>query len=705
MKRVLGIILSIALIFGMILPNMNAVATEAKTLEKVEAKYHGVIVEGMSPDQIDESKVEYICTFSDGDKESFYIYETVLGEEVAPMLNPQDVSSEGTWKAGKQYYTGELCGKTFQLEVDVISKNDSPIKSISAVSTMDLVVDWHTYQGEPILEYCNPKVTITYKDDSKETITYAALKTKFKGVTPTMAIENQSTQGVGKKTVTLDFYGRTCYFDVNVIENPVDHISAVTTKPLIKGYRDIYSIVYDGGLIISVYYKDGTVIKGTPNEFMYLLNDFPSDMIDYNPNKIVIGKNVRTLHFLEKTCEVEYEVIEDTNSVVALEANTKEDAIVYQNTSMNGRTWYSFEHLIDVTLTYKDGSKLTGTINEVNEKLEQTGIRPVFAEAEESCEDWGLGKHEVVVSYMDLEKTVEVEVVENIYEKATISNENDLTVVLEKKNGEKEIYKANKFLLSGTCGESWNIVGYLETDKGTLPVEVKFLGGRNPEYTEISYMVINGVKSSALSGCEWMEQQMITRMYGDVPKVSVNNSVAELKEMSFSDMDYITGTAESMDVWLAISEKQGSVTKEEQQLLDKAADALGAYKTGVVVDLTLYKGNTDEAQKVPEPNGKVSITMAVPESVLASGTDPSTMKIIRIHEGKTEVLNCTYDATSKTVTFETDAFSTYSLAYQGTGIGSATPSPNTGDYNAVIGYMMLCMAMIVVVFAKKKEYN
>ena len=196
-------------------------------------------------------------------------------------------------------------------------------------------------------------------------------------------------------------------------------------------------------------------------------------------------------------------------------------------------------------------------------------------------------------------------------------------------------------------------------------------------------------------------------MYGNVPKITVNNSATELKEMALTDMDYLRERESEIEVWLEVSEKAGNISAEDQTLLNQATEQLEDYETGVVLDFTLYKQYYDMSrevkEKVPEPNGKVSITMAVPEEVLASGTDPSTIKMIRIHNGKTEVLPCVYDATAKTITFETDAFSTYSLVYQGTGTNSQPSSPNTGDSHAVMGYMVLCFAMMAVMFVSKRR--
>jgi len=708
LKKIVGIILSLVLVCGTVLPNIKADATG--NIEKVEAKYHGTMVEGMKAEP-DTRKMEYIFTFADGSVESYYRYEEVFGQPIAPNLIAEDTLADGTWSAGKHYWTGNVCGKDIRVEVDVLSKEENPIKHISAVATQELVADWHwgSYMGEnPFLQvmYSYPDVTVTLADGTKETIPYTALQYKYPGMEPKLKIDNDSLEGVGKRTATLEFYGHTCTFEVNVIENPVEKISAVTTKPLVEGWRPFYSLSLDGGLIVTAHYKDGRTVSCTPDEMMTMYNDYPTET--KMPETVVLGKNTATITALGRTCDVEFEVVQDSNPVVGMDAKVQDGAKIYETTISNTKQYYKFDHLIDVTLHYKDGSTLSGTVDEVNQQLEDISINPVFTEGYQYENAWGIGKHTVEVSYMDFSKQVEVEVVENPYKKATISNEDGLTVVLEKTNGEKETYKANKFASGGSTGNMTTMAGYLTTDKGTLPVDVRYVGGFDPDYSNIAFMSIQGVKTNSLADCEWLEQQMITEMNGNVPEIKVNNSASELKDMALTDADYNAGRVDYVDVWLEASEKQGKITAEEQTLLDEAKKGeMANYKDGLIIDFTLYKKygtmSGTEIEKVSEPNGKVSITMAVPEDVLASGTNPSTIKIIRIHEGKTEVLPCTYDVATKTITFETDAFSTYSLAYQGTGANTQPSSPNTGDNNVTMGYMTLCVAMLAVMYILRKK--
>ena len=119
-------------------------------------------------------------------------------------------------------------------------------------------------------------------------------------------------------------------------------------------------------------------------------------------------------------------------------------------------------------------------------------------------------------------------------------------------------------------------------------------------------------------------------------------------------------------------------------------------------------------------------------------------QIVRVHDGVPSVITCTYDETTKTISFETDAFSTYALSYSDTvknidnngtdngtsnntgnstnnsisnntnSTANATPtnteskdtSPKTGD-NTPIGWLfalVLVSASGMIVIGKKRKY-
>ena len=358
------------------------------------------------------------------------------------------------------------------------------------------------------------------------------MKSKFPEVEAELSLDNNSLEGIGQRTAKLKFYGFEEDFTVNVIENPVDRISVVTTKPLIEGYRgDMYDLTFDGGVIITVYYKDGRTVSGTVDELNELLYAYPQ--VEYK--EVVFGKNVKEYTFLDRTCDVEFEVVPETNPVVSIDAKLRDNAVIYKKQDSPYKAHYGYDHLVDVTITYKDGTKLTGTIGEVNEQLDKKMkvVDQIWIQDDQWEREWGLGTHQGFVTYRDMSAPIEVKVVENPYVKATISNEDGFTVALEKKDGQIETYKAKRYVSAGSYGDNWNVQGYLETDKGILPIETKFAGGLRKDYTNIFYMFVHGIKSNPLENCKWMEQQSITKAYGDVPSVQLNNSAEESLLLGF----------------------------------------------------------------------------------------------------------------------------------------------------------------------------
>ena len=127
---------------------------------------------------------------------------------------------------------------------------------------------------------------------------------------------------------------------------------------------------------------------------------------------------------------------------------------------------------------------------------------------------------------------------------------------------------------------------------------------------------------------------------------------------------------------------------------------------GLYLDITLSKQLGNEAAvQITETNGAVTITISVPETL--RNTDSAvnrTYKVIRIHGGKTDVLDAVYDAATGELSFETDAFSTYGIVYTDAEIPS---SPQTGDnaYTAIyVAVMLVSAAALAVLVLNKKKY-
>ena len=73
---------------------------------------------------------------------------------------------------------------------------------------------------------------------------------------------------------------------------------------------------------------------------------------------------------------------------------------------------------------------------------------------------------------------------------------------------------------------------------------------------------------------------------------------------------------------------------------------------------------------------KVKISVDLPNELLAPEGKVRTYYVVRVHEGVAEILPTTLNG--KTITFETDKFSTYSVWYTETDAEKGTPSGGEG---------------------------
>ena len=82
---------------------------------------------------------------------------------------------------------------------------------------------------------------------------------------------------------------------------------------------------------------------------------------------------------------------------------------------------------------------------------------------------------------------------------------------------------------------------------------------------------------------------------------------------------------------------------------------------GMFLDINLFKkiGN-NEAKNITSTLKPIRITFKVPDELIKNGR---IFSIIRVHNGKTDILSCNFDAATKTASFETDKFSSYAIAY------------------------------------------
>ena len=160
-----------------------------------------------------------------------------------------------------------------------------------------------------------------------------------------------------------------------------------------------------------------------------------------------------------------------------------------------------------------------------------------------------------------------------------------------------------------------------------------------------------------------------------------------------------------------INQKETEVTEEASKSINDLTKENSNIKLLSFFDITLAVKNniTGEALgNLTELNKKITFNMALPENI-AKVEEGYTRKyyVVRYHDGKSEVIPATVDG--NIITFESDKFSTYALAYEDTK-NSSIENPPTSDtviMDLVVGTASVIGLLLVGknLIKRKKYFN
>lgn len=146
----------------------------------------------------------------------------------------------------------------------------------------------------------------------------------------------------------------------------------------------------------------------------------------------------------------------------------------------------------------------------------------------------------------------------------------------------------------------------------------------------------------------------------NAPETSLSMPEKELENMLLTEAErqQVAGGV-NIRIILTVEDAGERVSEEDRAAVD---GALGSYKVGQYLDISLFKIVGESQNRIPETAGKIRITIAVPENLKAA-EDVQEYAIIRVHNGEVSVLQ-DLDSDANTITIETDRFSTYVIVYQ-----------------------------------------
>ncbi len=136
-------------------------------------------------------------------------------------------------------------------------------------------------------------------------------------------------------------------------------------------------------------------------------------------------------------------------------------------------------------------------------------------------------------------------------------------------------------------------------------------------------------------------------------------------------------------VWLEIAktDEAGISAEDKAAVIKEAEKIMGENPDILFFDANLFKQVAEgDKTQLHEPGIAIRITIQVPSELL--NHDKSMVreyKIIRLHDGETDVLGGSFNESTNEFTFETDKFSTYAIAYADRPVSNGGSDDKPGD--------------------------
>lgn len=267
------------------------------------------------------------------------------------------------------------------------------------------------------------------------------------------------------------------------------------------------------------------------------------------------------------------------------------------------------------------------------------------------------------------------------------------TVVLGKglaANGAEQTQTVEKVLLNDKelPADSYTVAGNTATDPGshTLTITAK---GNYTGTVEQTYVIIP-TKAEDAPGEEIAigsgEVKVVVKSEGTVPPATLLTNKAELLAMLVDSgditADELAQIADGANVDIALTVKEANVSAEIKTAMAQAAKGC---TIGQYLDISLFKymtvnGNQQAGVALHTTKDALTISVVVPDALINTNSAVNrTYCIVRNHEGTITVLDAAFDAASKTLTFKTDRFSDYAIAYKDTAVPSSGSNPGSNN--------------------------
>lgn len=264
------------------------------------------------------------------------------------------------------------------------------------------------------------------------------------------------------------------------------------------------------------------------------------------------------------------------------------------------------------------------------------------------------------------------------------------TVVLGKgliANGAEQTQTVEKVLLGDKeiPADSYTVTGNTATtpDSHTLTITAK---GNYTGTVKQTYVIIPAKAEDAPDKEITIGNGKVNvKFEGTVPPATRPTDKAELLAMLVDNgditADELAQIAHGANVNIVLTVKEANVSAEIKTAMAQAAKD---YTIGQYLDISLLKYMTvngiQQADALHTTKDALTISVVVPDALINTNSAVNrTYCIVRRHDGAITVLDAAFDAASKTLTFKTDRFSDYAIAYKDTAVPSSGSNPGSNN--------------------------
>ena len=267
------------------------------------------------------------------------------------------------------------------------------------------------------------------------------------------------------------------------------------------------------------------------------------------------------------------------------------------------------------------------------------------------------------------------------------------TVVLGKglaANGAEQTQTVEKVLLDGKelPADSYTVADNTATAHGIYTLTVTGKGNYTDSITWT--YVIAPAKAEDAPGEDITigsgKVKVDVQSEGTVPPATLLTDKAELLTMLVNSgditADELVQIANGASVDIVLTVKEANVSDEVKTAMAQAAKG---YTIGQYLDISLFKyitvnGSQQAAVALHTTKDALTISVGVPDALINTNSAVNrTYCIVRNHKGTIDVLDAAFDAAGKTLTFKTDRFSIYAIAYKDTAVPSSSSNPGSNN--------------------------